>query len=46
MRALSDQEERVTMNQKMLEVDNQLAAPTASGRALCEVMLDVGRGSA
>jgi hypothetical protein len=31
MRALSDQEEMVTANQKMLEVDNQLDMLTASG---------------
>ena len=34
------------MNQRMLEMDNQLAMLTASGWALCEVMLDAGRGSA
>jgi hypothetical protein len=31
MRALSDQEEMVIANQKMLEVDNQLDMLTASG---------------
>jgi hypothetical protein len=34
------------MNQRMLEVDNQLATLTASGRALCDVVLGAGRGSA
>jgi hypothetical protein len=33
------------MNQKMLEMDNQLAAMTASGWALCNVLLGAGRGS-
>ena len=40
-RVLSDQEEKATMNQKMLEMDNQLAALTTAGRALCDVMLGV-----
>jgi hypothetical protein len=30
----------------MLEVDNQLATPTASRRALCDVVLGTGQGSA
>jgi uncharacterized protein (DUF2236 family) len=30
----------------MLEVDNQLAALTTSGRALCDVVLGASRGSA
>ena len=46
MRALSDQEEKVVVNQKMLEMDNQLAAQTTSGRALCDVVLGAGRGNA
>ena len=45
-RVLSDQEEKATMNQKMLEMDNQLAALTTAGRALCDVMLDASQGSA
>ena len=31
MRALLDQEEKVTTNQRMLEVDNQLATLTVFG---------------
>jgi hypothetical protein len=31
------------MNQKMLEVDDQLATLTASGEALCDVVLGVDR---
>ena len=46
MRALSDQEEKVVVNQKMLEMDNQLAVLTTSGWALCDVMLSTGRGNA
>jgi hypothetical protein len=34
------------MSQKMLEVDNQVTALIASGRALCDVVLGAGRGSA
>ena len=34
------------MSQRMLGMDNQLAALTASGRALCDVVLGVGRGNA
>jgi hypothetical protein len=33
------------MNQRMLEMDNQLAALTASGQALCDVVLGTSRGS-
>ena len=43
---LSNQEKKVTMNQRMLEMDNQLATLTVSGRALYEVVLGAGRGSA
>jgi hypothetical protein len=44
-RALLDQEEKAAMNQRMLEMDNQLAALTASGQALCDVVLGTSRGS-
>jgi hypothetical protein len=44
MRVLLDQEEKATMSQKMLEVDNQLAALTASDRALCDIVLAPARG--
>ena len=40
------QEEKVTVNQRMLEIDNQIATLTAFGRALCEVVLGAGRRSA
>ena len=43
MRALLDQEKAAT-NQKALEMGDQLAMLTASGRALCDVMLGTGRG--
>ena len=33
-------------NQKVLEMDNQLAALTTFGWILCNIMLDVGQGSA
>ena len=36
----------MTTNQRMLEIDNQLAVLTTSGQALYEVMLGAGRGSA
>jgi hypothetical protein len=36
----------MAMNQKMLEMDNQLATMIASGWALCNVVLGAGRGSA
>ena len=39
---LSDQEEKAAMNQKVLEMGDQLAVLTISGRALCDVMLDAG----
>ena len=41
-----NQEEKVVANQRVLEMDNQLSALTASGWALCDVMLGVGRGNA
>jgi hypothetical protein len=44
-RALSDQEEKVAMIQKMLEMDNQLVVMTTSGWALCDVVLGAGQGS-
>lgn len=34
------------MNQKVLEMNDQLAALTTSGRALCDVVLGTGRGNA
>jgi hypothetical protein len=43
---LSDQEKKAVANQKMLEMDNQLAALTISVWALCDVMLNAGRGNA
>ena len=46
MRVLSDKVDKVTVIQRTLEMENQLAALTAFGRALCEVMLGVGRGTA
>jgi hypothetical protein len=45
-RALSDQEEKVAVNQKVLEMDNQLAALTAFGWILYDVVLGTDRGSA
>jgi hypothetical protein len=45
MRALLDQEEKAAMNQRMLEMDNQLAALTTFGHALCDVVLGTSRGS-
>ena len=44
--ALSDQEEKAAVNQKVLEMDNQLAALTISGRILYGVVLSTGGGSA
>ena len=41
-RVLLDQEEKAAMNQRVLEMDNQLVALTASEWALCEVMLGAG----
>ena len=46
MRALSDQEEKVVVNQKMLELDNQLAALTTSRQALYDIVLGADRGNA
>ena len=46
VRVLSDREERAVANQKMLEMDNQLAALTTSGRALYDVVLGASRGNA
>ena len=46
MRALSDQEEKVVVNQKMLELDNQLAALTTSRQALYDIVLRAGRWNA
>ena len=45
-RAHSDQEEKAAANQRVLEMDDQLAALTASGWALCDVVLGAGRGNA
>jgi len=44
MRVLLDQEEKEAMSQKMLEMDNQFAALTTSGQALCDVVLNAGWG--
>ena len=45
-RALSDQEEKAAANQKMLEMDNQLAALSTSGQALYDVVLGADRRNA
>ena len=45
MRVLSDKVDKVTVIQRTLEMENQLAALTASEWALCEVVLNAGRGS-
>ena len=37
-------QEKAAANQKALEMGDQLAMLTASGRALCNVMLGTGRG--
>jgi len=44
--ALSNQEEKTAANQKVKEMGNQLAALTTFGRALCDLVLGVGRGDA
>ena len=46
MRALSDQQEKVIVSQRMLEIDNQLATLTASRWVLYDVVLGAGQGSA
>ena len=45
-RVLSNQEEKVVVNQKMLELDNQLAALTTSRQALYDIVLRAGRWNA
>jgi hypothetical protein len=39
---LLDQEEKVVVNQRVLDMDNQLVALIASSRVLCNVMLSIG----
>jgi hypothetical protein len=39
MRALSDQEEKTAMSQKMLEMESQLVPLTIFGRALGDIVL-------
>ena len=46
MRALSDQEEKADANQRMLEMDDQLAMLTASRRVLYDIVLGTGRWNA
>ena len=46
VRGLSDQEDKAVADQKMLEMDNQLAVLTTSRWALYDVMLGAGRGNA
>ena len=41
-KALSNQEEKTVVNQKVKEMGNQLAALTTSRWALCDVVLGVG----
>ena len=43
---LSDQEEKVAVNQKVLEMGDQLAVLTISGWALCDVVLGAGWANA
>ena len=45
-RALSDQEEKTALSQKMLEMESQLVALTIYGQALGDVVLGASRGSA
>jgi hypothetical protein len=39
---LLDQEEKVVVNQRVLDMDNQLVALIAYARVLCNVMLSIG----
>ena len=45
-RVLSDQEEKAAINQRVLEMGDQLAALTVSNRALCDIVLGNSWGNA